>query len=1159
MSALSDCLLELSLRHCGKSVLYSTASSSSGCSDGSEESLLPHKEETGNGDATDAEKGDVVWEKRDRTASTNTTSSHGSSEHGSEVAEYSKVAAVGGKFRDLNINYVPKKNRGRDEMVDLDPSKLISVHSPIDLSPDQIKHRLIDPDKIVYIAKEPGELGSFLTSPFTNQDDQEGEVNASLGLACTVCSDTHPGSNITCTWNTQPNVSYSSFFKLQFGTACSSYTSWQVCSSSSDGSCEIPFLDCESTFDRFQVKVEPSNSEPQTISFYKSDIATPPSPPHWCGPKERQEPPQHSNNVEGIRAVGESKFLKPLPPEDLTVEANSSKQLTVRWRMHECTDLGFNTYTCQVECTSPQNITKRQEAELQSEALTKVSDRHQNISKTSDAEVDFRPGSSSKDLQRLSPYTRYRVRVRCKPLHVGLWGDFTDTVEARTHAEAPSRGPVVQTPEDVWLDYRKGLRNVTLEWQALSTVDYNGVLLGYHIRVQDVRTDEVMELTVNDSGSQTYTRTLGHLKLSGYRVNITAYNEEGQSPPTSRIISDRATRPDPPRDPIALATNDSNLQLSWQPPAEVGGIETYVILWCELETDASCLGQEKDKRVAGSELSDNVTDSWRPLTRYRFVVKAENSAGQSGASTAAIGYVQQGVPSSPPQNVTVQAETSTSLLVSWKPPPLQDRRGVITTYRVYYYVTPTISGQQMAAAVEQNVTVRIPDDSQPVQFSLSELKPFTYYTVRLSAVTSQGEGDKTQPTGARTREAAPSDPPSDVRIYNVNVNNVTMSWTPPSQPNGIIRYYIIKYGDNTTATEGNHTAFILEGLEGGTNYAIRVQGCTAAETPCGPFSSAQNVETKVGVPGVVQNLLAEFEPTSGDVSVSWTPPALKNGRDITYVVSYGRKDISRSDNTAVTTSTTHWTSNKPASTCSDGLELLFTVHARTRDPETGQVFDGPSSTVYLSCDDRPGTAPSSGDMHRARLTLEAKVGIILAVLVACLVGIAALVPQCRKMYKKTKTNVPGPADFISDPNQGTYYTIPDGPQTLNNLQIISEQSGKTPEVLDDFSKLRVERQWSHDSAFGSDYGNNNVDLNLAEKKAHYSVGGSSSGYSDVSDENAALQPDASKEENSLSNNQEGDVADYSKLADVDGNFKDLKVNYVKQDLKTVSQKAQSRL
>ncbi|XP_019631428.1 PREDICTED: phosphatidylinositol phosphatase PTPRQ-like isoform X2 [Branchiostoma belcheri] len=920
-------------------------------------------------------------------------------------------------------------------------------------------------------------------------------TNASaLGLTCTVCSATHLDSNITCTWNTQPNVSYSPFFKLQFGTSCTSHTSWQVCSSSSDGSCEIPFLDCESTFDRFQVKVEPSNSGPQTISFYKSDIA------------------------------------KPLPPEDLTVQADSSKQLTVRWRMHECTDLGINTYKCQVKYTSPQNITG-----------------------TSNATVDFIPESSSKKLKRLSPYTRYRVRVRCKPLLVGLWGDFTNTVEARTHASAPSRGPVVQTPEDVWLDYRKGLRNVTLEWEALSTVDYNSrVLLGYHIRVQDVRTAEVMELAVNDTGSQTYTRTLGHLKLSGYRVNITAYNEEGHSPPTSRIIPDRATRPDPPRDPVALATSDNNLQLSWQPPAEVGGIEIYIVLWCELETDASCLGQEKSMSVNGSELSVNVTDSWRPLTRYRFVVKAENSAGQSGASTAAIGYVQQGVPSSPPQNVTVQAETSTSLLVSWKPPPLQDRRGVITTYRVYYYVTPTISGQQMAT-VEQNVTVRIPDDSQPVQFSLSELKPFTYYTVRLSAVTSQGEGDKTLPTGARTREAAPSGPPSDVRIYDVNVNNVTMSWTPPSQPNGIIRYYIIKYGDNTTATEGNHTAFILEGLEGGTNYAIRVQGCTAAETPCGPFSSAQNVETKVGVPGVVQNLLAEFEPTSGDVSISWTPPALKNGRDITYVISYRQKDVSRSDNTAVTTSTTHWTSNKPASTCSDGLELLFTVHARTRDPETGQVFDGPSSTVYLSCDDRPGTAPSSGDMHRARLTLEAKVGIILAVLIACLGGIAALVPQCRKMYKKTN-NVPGPADFISDPNQGTYYTIPDGPQTLNNLQIISEQSGKTPEVLDDFSKLRVERQWSHDSAFGSDYGNNNVDLDLAEKKAHYSVGGSSSGYSDVSDENAALQPDASKEKNSLSNNQEGDVADYSKLADVDSNFKDLKVNYVKQDLKTVSPK-----
>ncbi|XP_078576102.1 protein sidekick-1-like isoform X1 [Branchiostoma floridae x Branchiostoma japonicum] len=912
---------------------------------------------------------------------------------------------------------------------------------------------------------------------------------SALGLNCAVCSATHEDSNITCTWHTEPGVSYSPFFKLQPSSSCTSYTTWQVCSSSSDGMCEIPFLHCETTHDTFEVKVETSNSESQTIRFQKTDIA------------------------------------KPHPPEDLTVQPDSSTQLTVRWKMPECADIieHGNSYTCQVEYTSQQNRTM-----------------------TSDVSV-FLYRHASKELQFLTPYTLYRVRVRCRPeLKQNNWGEFTFTVEAQTNATAPDRGPDVQTPEDVWLDYRKGLRNVTLQWQGLSPRDSNGVLLGYRIRVRDMRTDEMMELTVIDSGAQTYTHTLGNLKLSEYRVDIMAYNQEGESPATSLVIPDRAKKPDPPRDLIAMATSDNNLQLSWQPPTEVGGIETYLILWCEQETDVTCLRPDKNMSVAGNELSIKVIDSWRPLTRYRFVVQAVNSAGQSETSNTAAGYVVQGVPSSPPQNVTVQAETSRSLLVRWKPPPLQDRRGIITTYRVYYYVTPTVRGQRTPTA-ERSASVKITDDAQPVQFSLSGLEPFTLYSVRLSAVTSKGEGNKSPPTGARTSQAAPSDPPADVQINDITVNNVTLSWTPPSQPNGIIGYYIIKHG-NDTMSEGNHTTLILKGLEGDTNYAIQVQGCTAAETPCGPLSPVELVRTKVGAPEIVQDLLAQFDPTNGDVSVSWTPPVLKNGRDISYIISYGRKDL-QNDNSAVT-ATTQWTNDKLADTCSEGLELFFRVHARTRDPGTGEVFNGPVSTEYLSCDTRPGTSPSSKDIQGLRLALEAKVGIILAVLIACMVGIAALVPSLRKMYKRSRNDVPGPADFITDTNQGVYHYIPDGPQTLNNLHIVSEQTGKTPEILDDFSKLRVERQWSHDSAFGSDYGNNNVDFNVAEQKAHYSVGGSSSGYSDVSDENAALQSDASKAENLASDNQQNNVADYSKLANVDGNFKDLKVNYVtEQDSK----------
>ena len=40
------------------------------------------------------------------------------------------------------------------------------------------------------------------------------------------------------------------------------------------------------------------------------------------------------------------------------------------------------------------------------------------------------------------------------------------------------------------------------------------------------------------------------------------------------------------------------------------------------------------------------------------------------------------VPSGPPINVTVEAESSTSLFISWQPPEMLKQNGIITSYRI---------------------------------------------------------------------------------------------------------------------------------------------------------------------------------------------------------------------------------------------------------------------------------------------------------------------------------------------------------------------------------------------------------------------------------------------------------------------------------------------
>ena len=103
---------------------------------------------------------------------------------------------------------------------------------------------------------------------------------------------------------------------------------------------------------------------------------------------------------------------------------------------------------------------------------------------------------------------------------------------------------------------------------------------------------------------------------------------------------------------------------------------------------------------------------------YRFTVYFENSAGRSEVSAPVqvrmpssgrhilpddttlltfhlhyTNFKSPTVPSGPPVNVTVEAESSTSIFISWQPPETLKQNGIITTYRIY--VNPVITPSQL--------------------------------------------------------------------------------------------------------------------------------------------------------------------------------------------------------------------------------------------------------------------------------------------------------------------------------------------------------------------------------------------------------------------------------------------------------------------------------
>lgn len=105
-------------------------------------------------------------------------------------------------------------------------------------------------------------------------------------------------------------------------------------------------------------------------------------------------------------------------------------------------------------------------------------------------------------------------------------------------------------------------------------------------------------------------------------------------------------------------------------------------------------------------------------------------------------------PSAPPQDIKCSSTSSTSLLVSWRHPPLESQNGVLVGYRVHYQVVgPSEGGSDDEEPMEEPT---IPATEE--QVLLQRLEKWTHYRITVSASTVIGPGPESEPLMCRTDE-----------------------------------------------------------------------------------------------------------------------------------------------------------------------------------------------------------------------------------------------------------------------------------------------------------------------------------------------------------------------------------------------------------------------
>ena len=99
------------------------------------------------------------------------------------------------------------------------------------------------------------------------------------------------------------------------------------------------------------------------------------------------------------------------------------------------------------------------------------------------------------------------------------------------------------------------------------------------------------------------------------------------------------------------------------------------------------------------------------------------------------------VPSNAPRQVLVSAKSSKSLNVSWTAVPQEYRHGKIHMHKIY-----------ISLATQPSKYINSYFAFNPVEYNISDLRVFTLYVIRVSAVNEAGEGPKSRAVTARTLE-----------------------------------------------------------------------------------------------------------------------------------------------------------------------------------------------------------------------------------------------------------------------------------------------------------------------------------------------------------------------------------------------------------------------
>jgi len=372
--------------------------------------------------------------------------------------------------------------------------------------------------------------------------------------------------------------------------------------------------------------------------------------------------------------------------------------------------------------------------------------------------------------ENLSPETTRYYRIRA--INSSGTGPASSVRSARTNPLTAPSAPTGLTATAT------GHTTIYLSWTA-PTGTGGTVITGYTIEVSE-DTGSTWKVLVNNTGSKVTVYSHTGLEASTtrhYRVSAINSSGTGSSSNIDSATTDALTAPGSPTSLAAIASGQTTINLSWNPPSSNGGA---VISGYRIEVSPDGISNWADLvENTGSTITSYTHTGLTASTTRSYRISAINDVGigvPSSIASVTTDAITVTLPSAP-ASLTATASGQSTILLSWSE-PFNNGGSVISGYQIEVSSNGTSNWMDLVSNSRSRSTT----------YAHQNLAPETTNYYRIRAINSAGTGTASLIVRATTNRLLTFTMSGEIPPQHYPVGVEIMDYTFPMATGGITPY-----------------------------------------------------------------------------------------------------------------------------------------------------------------------------------------------------------------------------------------------------------------------------------------------------------------------------------------------------------------------------------